>query len=326
MKAKKVQISSFGKPEVMQIIEHDLPELTDDEVLIRQTAIGFNYLDLSQRAGHMYKLNLPSGLGHEAAGVIEAVGSRVTDFRIGERVVYMNAPIGAYADYRNISIEKLVKIPDNITDVQAASILFKGLTAQYLVNKTYPVKCGDIVLIHAAAGNVGQYLCSWAKSLGACVIGTVTSDLRFNVAKDAGCDMVINQSKENWHLELLDKLNGDKVNVVFDSIGKDTFMKSLDCIKKFGTMVIYGASSGPAPAIDPEILNQKGCLYLTRPSVFAHNSAIEDLRANANQLFEAFAKGYIKLNNINQFQLQDIAKIHGEIEARRISGSIVFIP
>lgn len=326
MIAKKIQINSFGKAEVMQLVEHELLELNDHEVLIRQTAVGFNYLDLSQRAGHMYKLNLPSGLGHEAAGVIEAVGKGVADFVVGERVAYMNAPIGAYANYRNIPAEKLVKIPDNISDVQAASILFKGLTAQYLVNKTYPAKRGDIVLIHAAAGNVGQILCSWAKSLGAYVIGSVTSEARFDIAKDAGCDMVINQSKEDWHLQLLDNLDGKKVNVVFDSVGKDTFMKSLDCIKKFGTMIIYGASSGPAPAIDPEILNQKGCLYLTRPSVFAHNATTDELRSNAKQLFEAFAAGYIKLNNINQFKLEDIVNVHNEIEARRISGSIVFTP
>lgn len=326
MIANKIQINSFGKAEVMQLVEHELAELNDNEVLIRQTAVGFNYLDLSQRAGHMYKLNLPSGLGHEAAGVIEAVGKGVADFVVGDRVAYMNAPIGSYANYRNIPAEKLVKIPDNISDAQAASILFKGLTAQYLVNKTYPVKSGDIVLIHAAAGNVGQILCSWAKSLGAYVIGSVTSDARFSIAKDAGCDMVIDQSKEDWHIQLLNNLDGNKVNVVFDSVGKDTFLKSLDCIKKFGTMIIYGASSGPAPSIDPEILNQKGCLFLTRPSVFAHNATTDELRSNAKQLFEAFAAGYIKLNNINQFKLEDIVNIHNEIEARKISGSIVFIP
>ena len=259
MLAHKIQIDKSGSPDVMQYRTSTLSNLAPNEVLVKQNIIGFNYLDLSQRAGHMYTLDLPSGLGHEAAGIVEAVGSFVLDLKVGDRVVYMNAPIGAYADYRNLPADRMIKIPDEITNMQAATLLFKGLTAQYLVNRTYKVSTNDLVLVHAAAGGVGQILCNWSKARGAVVVGTVTSESKFQTAYAAGCDIVINQSNHNWPDELLKATQGRKANVVYDSIGKDTFLKSLDYTAQFGTVVIYGAISGPAPQIDPELLNQKGC-------------------------------------------------------------------
>lgn len=326
MLAHEIKIEKFGAPDVMQIIARELPLLQPHEVLVRQTVIGFNALDISQRNGHIYKLDLPSGLGHEAAGVIEAVGADVSDLEVGDRVAYMNAPIGAYADFRNIPAEKLVKIPENITDIQAATLLFKGLTAQYLLNRTYKVGPNDIILIHAAAGNVSQIMSRWAKHLGAFVIGTVSSEGKRALALEAGCDVVINLAEENWTEQVLKATNGKKANVVYDSIGNDTFLKSLDCTAKFGTVVIYGALSGPAPLVDPELLNTKGCLFLTRPSVFAHNATTKDLRENARQLFDAIASGVVQLEQVTEFKLSEIVEAHKAVEDRKLAGAIVFIP
>lgn len=326
MKAKVVRINKFGPPEVMQIETLELPSLKANEVLLRQTTIGFNFIDISQRSGELYKLPLPSFLGHEAVGVIEAIGNEVKDFSCGDRVVYMNAPIGAYADFRNISADKLVKIPNEITDIQAATLFFKGLTAQYLISKTYKVKPDDMVIIHAAAGGVGQILCKWAKSLGAYVVGTASSEAKCQTALDSGCDIAINYSNDNWSEVLLEVSQGRKANVVYDSVGKDTLLKSMDCLNKFGLLVNYGASSGPAPAIDPELLNKKGCLYLTRPSVFAHNSTPSELRANAQELFNAIKSDIIKMDQVTTFKLDEVVKAHQLVESRAISGAIVFIP
>ena len=323
--ARKVIVTEFGAPEKMQIVSAELPEPAVGEVQLRQTAIGLNFIDIYQRKG-VYPLPLPTGLGHEAAGVVEAVGPGVEAFKVGDRVAYMNAGLGAYADFRNVPADRLVSIPENVSDEQAAALLFKGITAQYLLRKTHVVKAGETVLIHAAAGGVGQILCQWAKGLGAFVIGTAGSPAKCAVAKAAGADIAIDYSQENWVKTLLEATGGKKANVVYDSVGKDTFLKSLECAAQFGLVVLFGAASGPAPAIDPELLNKKGCLFLTRPSVFPHNADPAVFRANAAELFAVIASGVVKPAISAKFSLEDIAAAHRSAEARATQGATLIIP
>ncbi len=323
--ARKVVLKELGSADVIQLIDQEITAPGKDEVQIRQTAIGFNFIDVYQRSG-IYPLELPTGLGHEAAGVVELVGDGVTRFKVGDRVVYMNAGIGAYASHRNVAIDKLVSIPSDVSDEVAAAIFFKAMTAQYLVQKTYKVKAGDVVLIHAAAGGVGQIVAGWAKAMGAFVVGTVGSQAKVAAAKAAGCDAVIDYSKPNWVEEVLKATGGRKANVVYDSVAKDTFLGSLDCAAPFGTVALFGAASGPAPEIQPEILNKKGCLFLTRPSVFPHNATPELLQENARAVFEAIASGAVKVQIGAQFSLEQAAEVHKAAESRKVSGAIVMIP
>ena len=313
--ARQVILKAFGAPEVMQLETVELPAPAANQVQLRQTAMGFNFIDVYQRKG-VYPLPLPTGLGHEAAGVVEAIGAEVGSFKVGDRVAYMHAGIGAYADYRNVAADRLVKIPDAVSDEQAASLIFKGLTAQYLLRKTHVVKASEVVLVHAAAGGVGQILCQWAKALGAYVVGTAGSPEKCATAKAAGADIAIDYSREDWPKTLLEATGGKKANVIYDSVGKDTFLKSLDCAAQFGLVVLYGAASGPAPAIEPELLNKKGCLYLTRPSVFPHNADAVVFRENAAELFAAIAAGIVKSNIGARFRLDDIVSAHRTAESR----------
>ena len=323
--ARKVIITEFGGPEKLVLREVELPSPAAGEVQIRQTAVGFNFIDVYQRKG-VYPLPLPTGLGHEAAGVVEAVGSGVGRFRPGDRVAYMNAGLGAYADYRNVAAERLVPIPDGITEEQAAALLFKGMTAQYLLRRTHVVKAGEIVLVHAAAGGVGQILCRWAKALGAFVIGTAGSAAKCAIAKAAGADVALDYSQPDWPAALLAATGGKKANVVYDSVGKATFLQSLDCAAAFGLVVLFGAASGPAPAIEPELLNKKGCLFLTRPSVFPHNADPAVFRENAADLFAAIAAGIVTATIGTRYKLADIAAAHRAAESRSTSGATVIIP
>lgn len=323
--ARQVIIGEFGDPEKMKIISTELPEPAAGEVQLRQTVLGFNFIDVYQRKG-VYPLPLPTGLGHEAAGVVEAVGPGVDQFKEGERVAYMNAGLGAYADYRNVAAERLVKIPEGVSDEAAAALLFKGITAQYLLKKTHPVKAGEVVLIHAAAGGVGQILCQWAKGLGAFVIGTAGSQAKCAIAQAAGADIVIDYSKEEWTKDLLAATGGKKANVVYDSVGKDTFLKSLECAAPFGLVVVFGAASGPAPAIEPELLNKKGCLFLTRPSVFPHNADPAVFRENAADLFNTIKAGVVKASIGARFRLEEIVEVHRSAEAREGQGATLIIP
>ncbi|HYF53461.1 MAG TPA: quinone oxidoreductase, partial [Salinarimonas sp.] len=291
--ARAIRIREYGGPEVMRVETIEVAGPGPGEVLLRQTAIGFNFIDVYQRKG-VYPLPLPTGLGHEAAGVIEAVGEGVTDLKPGDRVAYMNAGLGAYADLRVVPAERVVPLPEGMSGEVAASLLFKGLTAQYLLRRTHRVKPGDLVLIHAAAGGVGQILCRWAKTLGAFVVGTAGGPEKCNTARSAGCDVAVDYHHPDWVKALLDATGGRKADVVYDSVGRDTFLHSLDCTAPFGLVVLYGAASGPAPAIEPELLNKKGCLFLTRPSVFPHNADPAMLRANADDLFSAVRDGAIR--------------------------------
>lgn len=320
-----IQLSSLGGPEVMQLVNSELAAPATGEAQLRQTAIGFNYIDIYQRSGK-YPLPTPTGLGHEAAGVIEALGADVHDLNIGDHVVYMNAGLGAYAKHRNVTASKLVKIPSDISDEQAAAVFFKAMTAQYLVKKTYPVKVGDTVLVHAAAGGVGQILSAWAKSLGAKVIGTAGSTAKCAIARQAGCDVAIDYSQSDWVQQVLEASGDKKVQVVYDSVAQHTFLGSLDCAAPFGMIVLYGAASGPAPAIDPELLNKKGCLFLTRPSVFPHNADPATFRSNAADVFAAMSSGAIKATIGATYKLEDIQKAHRDAEARASTGAMVILP
>lgn len=320
-----VRIREFGGPEVMKLEAVPLPDPAPGEARVRHTAIGFNYIDVYQRRG-IYPLPLPTGLGHEAAGIVEAVGPGVRDIRIGERVAYMNAGVGAYAERRNVAAERLVTIPAGLGDADAAALLFKGLTAQYLLKRTYAVQPGDMVLVHAAAGGVGQILCRWAKALGAFVVGTAGSAAKCEVARAAGCEVVVDYSRDDWPAELLSATGGKKARVVYDAVGRHTFLKSLDCAAPFGLVVLYGAASGPAPTIDPELLNKKGGLYLTRPSVFPHNADVATFRANAADLFAAVAASMVRANIGARYPLKEVVAAHAAAEGRKTSGATVLVP
>ena len=324
-KARVVSLTELGSADVIKVIDKELPPPAKGEVQLRQTAIGFNFIDVYQRSG-VYPLEMPTGLGHEATGVVVALGEGVTDLKVGDRVVYMNAGIGAYASARNVPADKLVPVPDHVSDEVAAAVFFKAMTAQYLVQKTYKVKAGDVVLVHAAAGGVGQILAGWAKALGAFVVGTVGSPAKFAAAKEAGCDAVVDYSQSNWVEEVLKATGGKKANVVYDSVAKTTFLGSLDCAAPFGTVALFGAASGPAPEIQPEILNKKGCLFLTRPSVFPHNATPALLKENAKAVFDAIAKGHVKVQIGAKFSLEQAADAHRAAEGRKVSGAIVMTP
>ena len=323
--ARRVVMQQPGQPEVMRIEQSGLAEPAEHEVRLRQTAIGFNYIDIYQRQG-LYPLPLPSGLGHEAAGVVEAVGPGVREFRPGDRVAYMNAGVGAYADARNVPAQRLVPIPAGISDEQAASVLFKGLTAQYLLRRTHRVEPGEVVLVHAAAGGVGQILCRWAKALGARVLATAGSPAKCELARAAGADIAVDYSQPDWVQHLLEANGGRKADVVYDSVGRATFEHSLDCAAQFGLVVLYGAASGPVPPLDTEVLNRKGCLYLTRPSVFPHNADPARLRANAAELFDAIARGWVRAEVSRRFALDDIVEVHRTAQARATQGAVVIVP
>ena len=322
---RRVALAEFGGPEVMSVVAEELSPPAKGEVRIRQTAIGFNFIDVYQRKG-LVPLPLPTGLGFEAAGVVEAVGPEVTQIEPGERVAYMNAGVGAYADRRNVPADKLVKVPGSVSDEEAATLLFKGMTAQYLIRATHAVKPGDLLLVHSAAGGVGQILTSWATALGATVIGTTGSPRKKEAALAAGCIAVIDTIEPNWPQAFLDATGGRKARVVYDAVGKDTLLQSLDCAAPFGLVVSYGSASGPAPSIAPDLLGQKGCLFLTRPSVFTHNADVQALRAHADDLFDAIAKRHVKVTIGQRFGLDEIADVHRAAEERRIEGAILITP
>ncbi|MDE2477319.1 MAG: quinone oxidoreductase [Betaproteobacteria bacterium] len=323
--ARRVVIHEVGDPEVMRIEDSELAAPGAQEVRVRQTAVGFNYIDVYQRQGK-YPLPLPSGLGHEAAGVVEAVGAAVSGFAPGDRVAYMNAGIGAYAEARNVAADKLVPVPAGLSDEQAAAVLFKGLTAQYLLRRTHRVQRGQTVLVHAAAGGVGQILCSWAKALGARVLATAGSEAKCELARRAGADLAVDYSQPGWTQRLLEANGGRKAEVVYDSVGRDTFEHSLDCAAPFGLVVLYGAASGPVPPLDTELLNRKGCLYLTRPSVFPHNADPATLCANAAELFDAVARGWVRAEVSARFPLDQVVAMHRAAQSRATHGAVVLIP
>jgi NADPH2:quinone reductase len=293
-------------------------------VLVRNTAVGLNYIDTYHRSG-LYPVPLPTTIGLEGAGVVEAVGPKVKEFKRGDRVAYAQ-PLGAYAEMAIRPVDRLVKVPAGIDDKTAAAMMLKGLTAQYLCRRTYKVKKGDIILVHAAAGGVGQILSQWAKYLGATVIGTVGSDDKAALAKQAGCKHVVVTSRESVSQRVKDITKGKGVPVVYDGIGKDTFMDSLDCLAPLGLMVSYGNASGPVPPFNPGLLQQKGSLFLTRPTLMSYVSKREDLVSAARELFAVVKKKAVKIRVNQTYALKDAAQAHRDLEARKTTGSTVLVP
>ena len=322
---KAIRIHKTGGPEVLTWEDVDVPAPKQGEALVRHTAIGLNYIDTYQRSG-LYPLPLPTSLGGEGAGVVEAVGPGVTEVAVGDRVAYGNAPPGAYAEKRVLPAHRLVKIPEGISDQQAASIMLKGLTTHYLIRKIFKVKSGDTILMHAAAGGVGLILCQWAKHLGATVIGTVGGDDKAALAKAHGCDHVINYRKENFTQRVKEITGGKGLPVVFDGVGKDTFEGSLDCLWPTGLMVSFGNASGAVPPVNILLLSQKGSLFLTRPTLATYVAKREDLVANAAELFDVVRKGAVKIEINQTHPLKDAERAHRDLEGRKTTGSTVLLP
>jgi NADPH2:quinone reductase len=292
---------------------------------VRHTAIGVNYIDVYDRTG-LYPTELPSGLGREAAGVITALGRKVRGFRVGDRVAYVTPKPGAYSEIRNVAAERLVKVPKGIADEQAAALMLKGLTAHYLLRRTYRVASGDSILVHAAAGGVGLILCQWAKALGARVIGVVGSESKAELARKHGCKLVLISGRDEIVPSVRKFTKGQGVAAVYDSVGKDTFIESLDTLRPLGTMVTYGNASGPPPAISPLELSRRGSLFLTRPTLFHYIATREALDSAARELFAAVKKKAIKVLIGQTYPLADAAESHRDLEARRTTGSTVLIP
>lgn len=320
-----IRIHSFGGPEAMKWEEVTVGAPAPNEVRLKATAIGLNYIDTYHRSG-LYKIPLPSVLGREAAAVVEEVGSAVTDLKVGDRVAYVASPIGAYAEARVMPADKMVKIPAGISDSQAASMMLKGMTAQYLIRRIHPVKAGDTILMHAAAGGVGLILCQWAKHLGATVIGTVGSDEKMALAKTNGCDHVINYAKEDFVARVAEITDGKKCHVVYDGVGKDTFLKSLDCVRPLGLVAVFGNASGAVPPFDVGLLGAKGSLFVTRPTLDTFTSTRADLLATAGELFDVVLRGIVKIEINQTYALKDAATAHRDLEARKTTGSTVLIP
>ena len=304
--------------------EVDVGEPGPGQVRVRNTAVGLNFIDTYHRTG-LYPNTLPLTLGMEGAGVVEKVGPKVKDFKVGDRVAYAN-PIGAYQDVLLRPAERLVKIPAGVDDKVAASIMLKGMTAWYLCKRTYKVKKGDTIVVHAAAGGVGQILCQWAKALGATVIGTVGSDGKVAIAKKCGCKHVIVLSRENLVARVKEITKGKGVPVVYDGIGKDTWDASLDCLSPRGMMVSFGNASGPVTQINPGILAAKGSLFLTRPTLFHYIATRADLLAAARDLFAVIKSKKVKISVNQTYALQDAAIAHADLEGRKTTGSTVLIP
>src|SRR5689334_22652077 len=297
-----IRFHKSGGPEVLVWEEFSVGKPGPGQARIRHTAVGLNFVDIYNRSG-IYPGQLPSGLGGEAAGVVEEVGSGVTDLKPGDRVAYGSAPIGAYAEARLIPADRLLKLPDGIDDRTAAAMMLKGLTVQYLIRQTYRVKAGDTILLHAAAGGTGLILSQWARHLGATVIGTVGSDEKGRIAAAHGCAHTINYSREDFVERVNEITGGKKVSVVYDSVGQTTFMKSLDCLQPRGLLVSFGQASGIVPPFSINILSAKGSLYLTRPTLATYTARREDLEAAANQLFDALASGVVRCEVQRKFKL-----------------------
>ena len=320
-----VKIEKAGGPEVLKIETIELDKTDPEEVLIEQKAIGLNFIDTYHRSG-LYPIELPSGIGAEGSGIIKKIGSKVKDFSIGDHIAYAGAPLGAYSSERNYPTKNIVKIPKEINFDVAATLMTKGLTAYYLLNKTYPISSNETLLFHAAAGGLGQIFCQWAKSLGCKVIGTVGSDEKIDIAKKNGCDFVINYSKEDFPKKVLELTKGKGVPVVYDGVGKNTFEGSIECLKMRGMLVSFGNSSGLVANIDVKKMIQPKSLYFTRPTMFHYLSTKDELKEGADKLFEKISFGKIKIKIFKEYQLEDIVQAHKDLEARKIIGPAVITP
>ena len=320
-----IRIHQAGGPEVLRWEEVLVPAPAAGEATIRHAAVGLNFIDVYHRTG-LYPQIMPAGLGLEGAGVVEALGDGVTDLQVGDRVAYAGGPVGAYAEVRNIPAHRLLKLPDTISFETAAAMMLQGLTAAYLLRKTYRVQPGDAVLIHAAAGGVGLIACQWAKALGATVIGTVGSAAKGELAKAHGCDHVIDYSSENFSQRVREITGGEGVAVVYDGVGKDTFIGSLDSLRPMGMMVAYGNASGPVPPLDLLLLSQKGSLFVTRPTLMNYTAKRADLEALGAELFEMVGSGRVRIEVNQRYALKDAELAHRDLEARRTTGSTILLP
>lgn len=322
--AKAIRIEGTGGPEVLRFVDVDVPPPAPGEVRLRQTAVGVDFVDVYHRSG-LYPLPLPTGLGVEAAGVVEAIGRGVTGLAPGDRVAYLAGP-GAYATERNVAADRCVRLPPTMDDLQAAGGWLKGLTVAALILRTYPVKAGDTALVHAAAGGVGSLMCQWLRALGARVIGVVSSDAKADVARAHGCDEVVVSSREDFVGRVRALTGGAGVPVVYDSVGRSTFDGSLDCLRPLGTMVSFGNASGPVPPVDVGLLGRKGSLFLTRPSVFHYVARREDLEALAGAFLQAVASGRVRITVTATYPLAEAAAAHVALEGRGTTGSLVLVP
>jgi NADPH2:quinone reductase len=322
---KAIRFHEPGGPEVLRFEDFDPGKPAAAEAQVRHTAVGVNYVDVYDRTG-LYPVELPSGLGREAAGVITALGRRARGFRVGDRVAYVYSKPGAYCELRNVPAERLVKVPKGISDEQAAALMLKGLTAHYLLRRTYRVARGETILVHAAAGGVGLILCQWAKALGAKVIGVVGSEAKADLARKYGCKHVLISGRDELVASVKEITKGHGVAVVYDSVGKDTFVESLDCLRPLGMMVTYGNASGPPPPVSPLELGKRGSLFLTRPSLFNYIARREDLEPAARELFAAVKSKAVRVLIGQKYPLADAAEAHRDLEARRTTGSTVLLP
>jgi NADPH2:quinone reductase len=320
-----IRFHKTGGPEVLQWEDVAIGEPGPNEARIANKAIGLNYIDTYHRTG-LYPMPMPSGLGLEAAGVVEAVGPGVTELKAGDRVAYCNGPIGAYSEKKMHPVERLVKIPDGISFEQAACMMLQGLTVQYLFRRTYPLQAGETILFHAAAGGVGLIACQWAKALGVHMIGTVSSDEKAKLATENGCEHIVIYTKEDFVARTREITGGKGVPVVYDGVGKDTFMKSLDCLQPRGMMVSFGNASGAVEPLNLGILAAKGSLYVTRPTLITHTTPRAALVAAADELFGHVLAGRIKINPRQSYALKDAAQAHRDLEARKTTGSTILVP
>jgi len=321
-----IRFHQTGGPEVLRWEEVAVGDPGANEARIRQHACGLNFIDIYHRTG-LYPVPLPSGIGLEGAGVVEAVGSAVRHLQPGDRVAYAGGPLGGYSEARLIPADRLVKLPQSIDFTSAAAMMLQGLTAAYLLRRTYRVQAGDAVLIHAVAGGVGLIACQWAKALGATVIGTTSSEAKAQLARAHGCDHVILYTRENFVQRVREITGGEGVAVVYDGVGKDTFAGSLDCLRPLGMMVTFGNASGPVPPLDLLLLSQKGSLFVTRPTLMHYVAKRADLEALAGELFEIVASsGKVRIEVNQTYALKDAAQAQIDLEARKTTGSTVLLP
>lgn len=320
-----VRMDQVGGPEVMQLKQIQLAAPGPGEVLLRQHACGLNYIDVYFRTG-LYPQPLPAGLGMEGAGVVEAVGEGVSHVQAGDRVAYAGRPNGAYAEARIMPADQLVRLPDDISFETAAAMMLQGLTVQYLFHRTYPLKKGDTILFHAAAGGVGLIACQWARALGVTMIGTVGSEAKAELARQNGCSHVINYQNSNFVEQVREITDGKGVQVVYDSIGKDTFTGSLDCLAPLGMMVSFGNASGPVPPFSLNELGSRGSLFITRPSLMSYTARRSDLDAMAADLFKVVQSGQVRIQVNQRYGLSEVVKAHIDLESRNTTGSSILIP
>ena len=323
--SKSIQIEQFGDHSVLQLKEIELPKPSGNQVVVKQEAVGVNFIDTYHRSG-LYPMELPSGLGKEAAGVVTAVGDKVSNIAVGDRVCYVAAPLGAYSDTHIVPEPAVIKLPDAISCKTAAAMMLKGMTAAYLLLKTYTVTAADTILVHAAAGGVGSIITQWARAIGATVIGTVGSAAKAELAKQNGCDEVLLYREVDVPAAVNKITNNRGVDVVYDGIGKDTFNLSLQSLKTRGMMVSFGNASGAVPDFSPLLLTQMGSLYLTRPSLFDYVAEPEEQQFLANALFELVASGVISIQINREFPLAEASEAHKTLESGTTTGSIILIP